>query len=185
MLSVYNSGQGIVVWQAKLQVTKVLPRGNYYARGEDVGGGWCRNAHLPRASPGGSCSHLQFHQLTHIWPHVLHCLFRVKALDWLSFHSAQTLNITHCNPPRNCDCEFRPAWHSLRTFGECTSGIERREGDGEPVFLKNLKENMQVQNGKRRRFKLPPARYKPGLCLQKLPGWLSQPLSSEPCLSGR
>ena len=139
MLSVYNNGQGIVVWPAKSQVTKVLPRENYYARGEDVGGGWYRNTHLPCASPSGPCSHLQFHQLTHICPHVLHSLFRVKASDWLSFRSAQTLNITHCNP--HCvTVTVSPALLGIppRTFGGCTSGIERTEGGWGTCFLEKL-----------------------------------------------
>lgn len=93
----------------------------------------------------------------------------------LSFHSAQTLNITCLNPPHNRNCESRPARHFLSTFGECTSGNWKEKWGWGTCFLeRNLKENMQVQKGKRRRFKLPPARYKPGLSAEAT--WLALPI---------
>lgn len=159
--------------ESKSQVTKVLPMENYYACGEGVGDGWSRNAHLPPVSPSGSCSHLQIHQLTHIFALMFSTVCWVKALD--SGFPFTLLNFEHHlpqHPAHNCT-ESHPAWHFLSTLGECTWGTERRKGDGEPVFLKEIwKRICKVQ---KEREDWATTRFKPGPCLQKLP-WLALPI---------
>lgn len=130
--------------------------------------------------PHRSCSHLQIHQLTHICPHVLHCLFRVKALDsgfpftllrlWTSPVSTPRITVT-----------VSPALHGISwaLLGNALRGTERRNGDGEPVFLKETWKRICKCKKEREEGS---SYHPPGIsqgCLQKLPGWLSQSVSSE------
>ena len=166
--------------ESKSQVTKVLPMENYYARGEGVGDGWSRNAHLPPVSPSGSCSHLQIHQLTHICPHVLHYLFRVKALDsgfpftllrlWTSPTSTPRIIVT-----------VSPTLHGISwaLLGNALGELKGGRGMGNLFSWKKLEREYARSKRKEKKIELPPTRFKPGLCLQKLPGWLFQSVSSE------
>ena len=133
MLSVYNNGQGIVVWPANLQVTKVLPMENYYARGEGIGDGWSRNAHLPPVTPTGLAHTYRFTSSP-----ISALMFSTVCSE--SFHSAQTLHITYLNPPPSprITVTVSPALHGISwaLLGNALRGTERRNGDGEPVFLK-------------------------------------------------